>query len=113
VTTISAAEPSRRDFLLVATASVAAVGAAATLVPLIAQMNPDASTIAAGAPVDVDLAHLWTQLGVKTDGGTITFDDGAPLAAIRRAITDRHAPPRSASALDCDGDGVRNPSGPS
>jgi len=65
------------------------------------------------APVDVDLAHLWTQLGVKTDGGTITFDDGAPLAAIRRAITDRHAPPRSASALDCDGDGVRNPSGPS
>ena len=58
MTTISAAEPSRRDFLLVATASVAAVGAAATLVPLIGQMNPDASTIAAGAPVDVDLAPI-------------------------------------------------------
>ena len=58
MTTISAAEPSRRDFLLVATASVATVGAAATLVPLIAQMNPDASTIAAGAPVDVDLAPI-------------------------------------------------------
>src|SRR5262249_40598038 len=37
---------------------VAAFGAAATLVPLIAQMNPDASTIAAGAPIEVDLAPI-------------------------------------------------------
>ena len=35
-----------------------AVGAAAALVPLIAQMNPDASTIAAGAPIEVDLAPI-------------------------------------------------------
>ena len=35
-----------------------AIGAAATLVPLIAQMNPDASTIAAGAPVEVDLGPI-------------------------------------------------------
>src|SRR5262249_49113261 len=39
-------------------ASVAAFGAAATLVPLIAQMNPDASTIAAGAPIEVDLSPI-------------------------------------------------------
>jgi len=58
VTTISAAEPSRRDFLLVATGTVAAVGAAAALVPLIGQMEPDASTIAAGAPLDVNLAPI-------------------------------------------------------
>jgi ubiquinol-cytochrome c reductase iron-sulfur subunit len=58
VTAISAAKPSRRDFLYVATGAVGAVGAAATLVPLIAQMNPDASTIAAGAPVEVDLAPI-------------------------------------------------------
>jgi ubiquinol-cytochrome c reductase iron-sulfur subunit len=58
VTTISAAEPSRRDFLYVATAAVGAVGAAAVLAPLIGQMNPDASTIAAGAPVEIDLAPL-------------------------------------------------------
>ena len=58
MTTISAAEPSRRDFLLVATGTVAAVGAAAALVPLIGQMEPDASTIAAGAPLDVDLAPI-------------------------------------------------------
>jgi ubiquinol-cytochrome c reductase iron-sulfur subunit len=48
----------RRDFLYIATAAVAAVGAAATLVPLIGQMNPDASTIAAGGPVDFDLTPL-------------------------------------------------------
>ncbi len=55
---ISSAEPTRRDFLYVATATVGVVGAAATLVPLIGQMNPDASTIAAGAPVEVDLSPI-------------------------------------------------------
>jgi ubiquinol-cytochrome c reductase iron-sulfur subunit len=58
VTTMSSAEPTRRDFLYIATGSVAAVGAAATVWPLIAQMNPDASTIAAGAPIEVDLAPV-------------------------------------------------------
>jgi ubiquinol-cytochrome c reductase iron-sulfur subunit len=58
VTTVSSAEHSRRDFLYIATGAVGAVGAAAALVPLIAQMNPDASTIAAGAPVDIDLAPI-------------------------------------------------------
>ncbi|MDP2781732.1 MULTISPECIES: ubiquinol-cytochrome c reductase iron-sulfur subunit [Devosia] len=36
----------RRDFLFVATGAVAGVGAAATVWPLINQMNPDASTLA-------------------------------------------------------------------
>src|SRR5262249_48386985 len=58
VTTMSAAEPTRRDFLFVATGAVGAIGAAATLVPLIAQMNPDASTIAAGVPIEVDLTPI-------------------------------------------------------
>src|SRR5436309_2018394 len=58
VTTMSSAEPTRRDFLYIATAAVGAVGAAATLWPLIAQMNPDASTIAAGAPIEVELAPI-------------------------------------------------------
>jgi len=58
VTTMSSAEPTRRDFLYIATATVGAVGAAAALVPLVAQMNPDASTIAAGAPIEVDLAPV-------------------------------------------------------
>jgi ubiquinol-cytochrome c reductase iron-sulfur subunit len=55
---MSSAEPTRRDFLYIATGMVGAVGAAATLVPLVAQMNPDASTIAAGAPIQVDLAPI-------------------------------------------------------
>ena len=55
---MSTAEPTRRDFLYIATASVAVVGAAAATWPLIAQMNPDASTIAAGAPIEVDLTPI-------------------------------------------------------
>src|SRR5712691_397474 len=55
---MSSAEPTRRDFLYIATGAVGAIGAAATLVPLLSQMNPDASTIAAGAPVEIDLAPI-------------------------------------------------------
>ncbi|MFY9894547.1 MAG: ubiquinol-cytochrome c reductase iron-sulfur subunit [Xanthobacteraceae bacterium] len=51
-------EPSRRDFLYIATGTVAAVGAVATLVPLVNQMNPDASTLAAGGPVDLDVSKI-------------------------------------------------------
>ena len=58
MTTVSSAEHTRRDFLYIATGAVGAVGAAATLVPLVAQMNPDASTIAAGAPIEVDLGPV-------------------------------------------------------
>ncbi len=54
----SPAEPNRRDFLYIATGVAGAVGAAATLVPLVAQMNPDASTIAAGGPIDFDLSNV-------------------------------------------------------
>ncbi len=52
------AEPTRRDFLYVVTGTVSAVGAAATLIPLIGQMNPDASTLAAGGHVDLDLSAI-------------------------------------------------------
>jgi hypothetical protein len=50
-------------------------------------------------PVQVDLPLLWSRLGVKAEGPTILFDDGAPLAHIRRTITIgssvRDDPPRS------------------
>jgi Rieske Fe-S protein len=62
---MSSAEPTRRDFLYVATMTAAAVGAAGSLVPLIAQMNPDASTIAAGAPIEVDLAPIQEGQAIK------------------------------------------------
>jgi ubiquinol-cytochrome c reductase iron-sulfur subunit len=58
VSSMSSAHSTRRDFLYIATGTVAAVGGAAVLVPLIAQMNPDASTIAAGAAIEVDLTPI-------------------------------------------------------
>lgn len=58
MTSATTAEPTRRDFLYIATGAVGAVGAAAVAWPLIAQMNPDASTIAAGAPIEIDLTPV-------------------------------------------------------
>jgi ubiquinol-cytochrome c reductase iron-sulfur subunit len=62
---MSSAEPTRRDFLYIATGTVAALGGIAALVPLVAQMNPDASTIAAGAPIEVDLAPIAEGQAIK------------------------------------------------
>jgi hypothetical protein len=38
-------------------------------------------------PVTVDLQALWKKLGVIHRGRKVTFDDSAPLASIRKAIT--------------------------
>ena len=54
----AAAKQTRRDFLYVATGALAAVGALATLVPLFDQMEPDRATIAAGAPISVDIGKV-------------------------------------------------------
>jgi ubiquinol-cytochrome c reductase iron-sulfur subunit len=53
----SLVEPTRRDFLYIATGAIAAVGTAAAVWPFIAQMNPDASTLAL-ASTDVDIAPI-------------------------------------------------------
>lgn len=42
-------------------------------------------------PVSPDLAALWRDLGLKSQGESLEFDDSAPLAAIRKAITEPHA----------------------
>ena len=39
--------------------------------------------------VKVDLEGLWGKLGIKKNGDTVVFDDAAPLAAIRRSMTER------------------------
>ncbi|MCP8937007.1 ubiquinol-cytochrome c reductase iron-sulfur subunit [Alsobacter sp. SYSU M60028] len=52
------AEPTRRDFLFIATGAVGAVGAVAMVWPFVSQMAPDAATIAAGAPVEFDLSPV-------------------------------------------------------
>lgn len=43
-------------------------------------------------PVTPDLAALWRDLGLKRIGEDIEFDDTAPLAAIRNAITAPRGP---------------------
>jgi hypothetical protein len=44
-------------------------------------------------PVVVDLSALFHQLGVFLRGRTLTFDDRAPLAVLRRSITARDPSP--------------------
>ena len=46
-----AEEPNRRDFLYVATGAMGAVGAGFAAWPLIDQMNPDATTLAAAPSI--------------------------------------------------------------
>jgi ubiquinol-cytochrome c reductase iron-sulfur subunit len=57
-TTIHAAEPTRRDFLFIATGVGAAVGGATLVWPFVQSLAPDAATVAAGAPVEVDLTPI-------------------------------------------------------
>lgn len=52
-----AEEPTRRDFLFIATGAMGAVAAGFAAWPLIDQMSPDATTLAA-ATVDVDIASI-------------------------------------------------------
>ena len=79
MTASSSAHPAtRRDFLYVATGSVAVVGAAAVAWPLISQMNPDASTIAAGAPIEVDLSPIAEGQDIKV------FWRGKPIYIMNR-----------------------------
>lgn len=65
-------EPTRRDFLYVATGSLAAVGAAAAVWPLIDQMNPDASVLAlASAEFDIGSIPVGQEITVKWRGKPI------------------------------------------
>jgi hypothetical protein len=67
------------------------VGDRATGVPVLAQLYAQMKD----RPLEVDLGALWRRLGVRLSGGEIVFDDDAPMAAIRRAITAAPVPPGS------------------
>jgi hypothetical protein len=41
----------------------------------------------AAKPMPVDLPDLWKQLGVRREAGQVTFDNDAPLAKVRAAIS--------------------------
>jgi len=82
--TPSLVEPTRRDFLYIATGAVAAVGTAATVWPFISQMNPDASTLAL-ASIDVDISSI-------EQGMSVTFMwQGKPVFVRRRTAAEIEA----------------------
>jgi ubiquinol-cytochrome c reductase iron-sulfur subunit len=60
-------QPTRRDFLYIATGAVGAVGAVMTAWPLIDQMNPDAAALAL-ATVEVDVSALDPGMSMKWRG---------------------------------------------
>jgi len=62
------------------------IGDAAVGVPVLARLYASMKD----RPHPVDLDALWQRLGVRLDGDAVSFDDAAPLAAVRRAMT---APP--------------------
>jgi hypothetical protein len=64
---------------------VIAAGDRATGVPVLRELYDRMKA----APAPVDLDALWKRLGVSLRDGAVRFDDGAPLASVRRAITKR------------------------
>lgn len=72
VATTDTAQPTRRDFLYIATGVWAAAGAGAFVWPLIDQMNPDASVLA--------LASIEVDIGAIEEGQSVTVKwQGKPV----------------------------------
>ena len=72
-------EPTRRDFLYIATGMAGAVGAAAVAWPFIDQMRPDASTLALSSiEVDVSRCSRGMSLTVKWRGKPVFIRNRTP-----------------------------------
>jgi ubiquinol-cytochrome c reductase iron-sulfur subunit len=81
------AETTRRDFIFIATGSVAAVGAAATIWPFISQMNPAADTRALSTTeVDLTAVEPGQQIKVMWQGKPVFVRHRTPneIAAAQR-----------------------------
>jgi hypothetical protein len=69
-------------------------------------------------PYIPDLQRLWRDLGVRLEGSRVVLDDSAPLAAIRRAITEAPsapllvAAPRLVRVVDAPADAITQPPSP-
>jgi len=61
------------------------VGDQATGVPVLMELYDRMKA----TPVEIDLAELWQRLGVEVRGESVIFDDDAPLASVRRTITNQ------------------------
>jgi ubiquinol-cytochrome c reductase iron-sulfur subunit len=98
--------PARRDFLYLMTGSVAAVGVAAVAWPFIDQMNPDAATIAAAGPVDIDISQI--QPGQRI----VTLWASRPVFVVRRtpeSLKGLQDPKLTAQLRDPDSDNLQQP----
>jgi hypothetical protein len=62
---------------------VLAIGDQATGTTVLADLYAKSSK----SPSPVDLNQLWQRLGIHNEQGQVSFDDHAPLAAIRKKIT--------------------------
>jgi ubiquinol-cytochrome c reductase iron-sulfur subunit len=80
--TVPSSEPTRRDFLTLVTFSTTAIGVGALAWPLIDSMEPGGDVLAAGGPIDVDLAKLepGQQIVVMWRGAPIFVVDRTPAA---------------------------------
>jgi hypothetical protein len=63
------------------------IGDRATGVPVLRELYDKMRA----APAPIDLKALWNELGISRRTGKIEFNDAAPLAAVRKAITKRKA----------------------
>ncbi len=103
----------RRDFLMMATATMAAAGTVIALIPFIDQMNPAKDVLAAGGPLDVDLSKIQEgeQLLVKWRGRPIfvlrrtqkmlaTLKEPSLIARLRDPNSERLQQPKYAENTD-------------
>lgn len=74
--------------------STLAIGDAATGVPVLTELYERFKD----TPEMPDLAHLWADLGVRMTEDGVVFDDNAPSAHIRRALTAPWIDPKLISA---------------
>ena len=99
MSTMATEEPTRRDFLYIATGAVAVVGAAGVAWPLIDQMNPDASALALSSiEVDVSAVEPGQSITVKWRGKPVFIRNrtdkeveeakAVPLSELRDPQTD-------------------------
>jgi ubiquinol-cytochrome c reductase iron-sulfur subunit len=104
-------DDNRRDFLFVATGSMAAVGVAAVVWPLIDQMNPDASVLSlASTEVDLEpievgqaITVMWRGKPVfirRRTGEEIEAARATPLDDLPDPLADNANLPASAPATD-------------
>jgi ubiquinol-cytochrome c reductase iron-sulfur subunit len=115
-------EPSRRDFLYIATGMAGVVGAAAVAWPFIDQMRPDASTLALSS-VEVDVSSLQPgmSLTVKWRGKPVFIRNrtpeeieaakAVPLVELKDPVARNANLPSDAPATDADrsaGEGKEN-----